>query len=224
MVPAVVTFDLFSALIDSRKGGSAVFQALADERGWPVDGAAVYGRWDALNKEAQRQCADWVPFAELSRGALADAYRDLGIDGDPSSDTERVLGSVSQWPLWPDVAEGLPRISREYPVGILSNVDDNILWRTRAAAFVDAGRVFTSQRLGAYKPAPEIYHRAQQRLSPLIHVATSPRDVQGAAAAGLTFVHLQRDGHHLDPRGPLPRHQAADLDDVATRLREIAQG
>jgi 2-haloacid dehalogenase len=37
-VPPLVTFDLFSALIDARLGASAVLDGLARARGWPVDG------------------------------------------------------------------------------------------------------------------------------------------------------------------------------------------
>ena len=48
----VVTFDLFSALIDSRSGGGAALSRLARTHGWSVDGRHVYDRWDALNKAA----------------------------------------------------------------------------------------------------------------------------------------------------------------------------
>lgn len=219
--PALVTFDLFSALIDSRSGGSLVFQALADTRGWPVDGAAVYALWDARNKAAQRDCAAWVPFAELARQALDGTYRELGIDGESAKDVERVLDSVGDWPLWPDVGDGLPAIAARYPVGILSNVDDDILRRTRAAAFVDASRALTSQRLSAYKPDPAIYHRARREFYPLVHVATSARDVRGALEAGLDTIRLRRDGHVLDPYGPVPAYQAGTLGEVALRLQEI---
>ncbi|MBB4934297.1 2-haloalkanoic acid dehalogenase type II [Lipingzhangella halophila] len=224
MVPAVVTFDLFSALIDSRAGGSEAFGELARERGWPVDGATLYAHWDARNKAAQRDCAQWATFAELSGRALGETYRELGISADATQDAERILASVSQWPLWPDVADGLARIGRDYPVGILSNVDDDILRRTRAASLVDPDRALTSQRLAAYKPGPEIYHRAERRFAPLVHVASSARDVQGALRAGTTMIHLRRPGHTLDPQGPEPPRSAENLDELAERLSEITRG
>jgi 2-haloacid dehalogenase len=51
-----VTFDLFSALVDSRTGGSRALQAVADHRGWPVSGEALYDEWDRQNKAAQKGC------------------------------------------------------------------------------------------------------------------------------------------------------------------------
>lgn len=222
MVPAVVTFDLFSALIDSRTGGSALFDAVARERGWPVGGARLYSEWDARNKAAQRDCTEWASFAELSRRALAGTYQALGLDGDADADAARVLESVAAWPLWPDVAEGLARLGARYPIGILSNVDDAVLRRTRAAPLVDPGRLLTSERLGAYKPHADIYLRAEQRFSPLVHVATSARDVQGAQQAGIAMIHLRRPGHEPAADAPAARHVAATMGEVADRLAEIA--
>jgi 2-haloalkanoic acid dehalogenase type II len=219
----VVTVDLFSALVDSRTGGSAVLAALAADRGWDVDGGTLYDRWDARNKASQRDLATWVPFAEHSRRALAAAYAELGLTADAGADAELLLRSVRDWPLWPDVGTGLGAVAARYRVGILSNVDDDVFARTRVAALVggpvDADAVWTSERLRAYKPAPEMYRRARERAGGrLTHVATSARDVRGALEAGLDVVRLRRPGHGLDPAGPRPAAEIADLHHVVTVL------
>jgi 2-haloacid dehalogenase len=219
----VVTFDLFSALVDSRTGGSAVFAELAAARGWEVDGGTLYDRWDARNKASQRDLATWVRFAEHSRRALTAAYAELGLSADAAADVELLLGSVGDWPLWPDVPTGLVAVAARYRVGILSNVDDDLFARTRVAALVggpvDADAVLTSERLHAYKPAPAMYQRARERAGgPLTHVATSARDVRGALEAGLDVVRLRRPGHALDPAGPRPAAEGGDLHDVLTVL------
>jgi 2-haloacid dehalogenase len=219
----VVTFDLFSALVDSRAGGSAVLGALAAARGWDVDGGTLYDRWDARNKASQRDLTRWVPFAEHSRRALAAAYADLGLTADAGADAEVLLGSVGDWPLWPDVEAGLAAVAARHRVGILSNVDDAVFARTRVAALVggsvDAGAVLTSERLRAYKPGPQVYRRARERAGgPLTHVATSARDVRGALEAGLDVVRLRRPGHALDPAGPRPAAEIGELHHVVTVL------
>ena len=210
----LVTLDLFSALVDSRTGGSA---ALARITGGP--GERLYDVWDAANKASQRDLSTWVPFAEHCRRALAVAYADLGVARDPDADTGRLLESVGDWPLWPDVPEGLPALAVRCRVGVLSNVDDAVFARTRVAPLVDDADVLTSERLRAYKPAPDIYLRARQRSGGrLVHVATSARDVRGALAAGIEVVRLRRPGHRLDPEGETPQVQAADLFEVARLL------
>ena len=210
----LVTLDLFSALVDSRTGGSA---ALARITGGP--GERLYDVWDAANKASQRDLSTWVPFAEHCRRALAVAYADLGVARDPDADTGRLLESVGDWPLWPDVPEGLPALAVRCRVGVLSNVDDAVFARTRVAPLVDDADVLTSERLRAYKPAPDIYLRARQCSGGrLVHVATSARDVRGALAAGIEVVRLRRPGHRLDPGGETPQVQAADLFEVARLL------
>jgi 2-haloalkanoic acid dehalogenase type II len=221
--PAVVTFDLFSALVDSRTGGSAAMARLAAARGWDVDAGALFGRWDAANKASQARRPTDASFAAHSTRAMAAVQAELGLAGDPADDAAFLLGSVGDWPLWPDVAAGLPAVAARYRVGILSNVDGDVLARTRVGALVggpvDADVVLTSERLGVCKPAPEIYRRARERAGGvLVHVATSARDVRGALEAGLDVVRLRRPGHALDPAGPRPPVEAADLHDLITAL------
>jgi 2-haloacid dehalogenase len=215
----LVTFDLFSALIDSRLGASAVLDGLAHARGWPADGGTVYDAWDARNKTSQRDEPEWIPFAEHCRRALAGTYAELGLSGEADEDVVILLRSVGDWPLWPDVAEGLPEIADRHRVGVLSNVDDDVFARTRVAELVGDDAVLTSERLRAYKPAPQIYLRARDQAGGrLVHVATSARDVRGALEAGIDVIRLRRPGHVLDPDGPQPQREAADLPELAALL------
>jgi 2-haloacid dehalogenase len=222
----LVTFDLFSALIDSRTGGSTVLGRLAADRGWAVDGERLYEEWDRRNKASQRDGPEWVPFAEHCRRALAATYAELHLSEDldlATGDAALLNRSVADWPLWPDVASQLPELARRYRVGVLSNVDDAIFARTRVAPLVDDAAVLTSERLRAYKPAPELYLRAVERAEgDLTHVATSARDVRGALEAGIRVVRLRRPGHQLDPAGPAPRSEASDVRGVGELLDGVA--
>lgn len=218
----IVTFDLFSALTDARRGGVAAFADLLDGRDAPVSPEQVYDVWDRRNKQAQAGTGPWASFRELSRRALASTYAELGVGGEPAADADRLLDGVGDWPLWPDVAPGLPAVAaRVAAVGILSNVDDDIVVTTRAYPLADPAWVLTSQRLGAYKPDPVIYHRARQRAGDLVHVATSARDVRGALEAGIRTVRLVRPGHRLDPDGPAPAVEITDVRDLPSALDAI---
>ena len=219
MTPTLVTFDLFSALIDSRTGGSRILASISAERRWGVDGERVYDEWDRRNKASQRDERGWIPFAEHCRHALMATYGDLGLSGPAVVDAAMLLGSVAGWPLWPGVAAGLAEIATRHRVGILSNVDDDVFARTKVAPLVSDDAVLTSERLRAYKPGAEIYRRARERAGgSLVHVATSARDVRGALEAGIDVVRLRRPGHHLDPDGPAPTREAADLAELGPLL------
>ena len=220
MPQTVVTCDLFSALLDSRSGATAVLAAL--DRRWPVPPSEVYDRWDATSKALQRDCVAWVPFAVLARQALTTTYDELGVAGAPEDDVRALLGSVGQWPLWPDVEPALAALREVARVGVLSNVDDALYAATRAAPLLDPALAMTSQRLQAYKPSPRLYRSARAELGPFVHVASSARDVRGSLEAGISVVRLVRPGHRLDPAGPVPDHvveSLAELPDVLPSIR-----
>jgi 2-haloacid dehalogenase len=215
----LVTFDLFSALIDSRTGASRILAGISAQRRWGIAGERVYDEWDRRNKASQRDEREWIPFAEHCRHSLMATYAALALAGPAVVDAAMLLGSVGGWPLWPGVATGLAEIGARHRIGILSNVDDDVFARTKVAALVADDAVLTSERLRAYKPAPEIYRRARERAGgELVHVATSARDVRGALEAGIDVIHLRRPGHELDRAGPVPDRTAADLDEVARLL------
>ncbi len=223
----IVTFDLFSAATDTRTGAGAVLGAIAAERGWGPSGPDLYDAWDRRNKALQRTARAPRTFAEISAEALRAAYDDLGLDPDAAAgDLDRLHASAGEWPLWPDVAAGLHAVAEVARVGLLSNVDDDLARRTRAAALVEPELLLTSQRLGAFKPDPEIYRRAVAVATPerLVHVAASARDVRGALEAGIAVVRLARPGHVVDPDGPRPPVQVDDARDLADAVRSLGEG
>jgi 2-haloacid dehalogenase len=222
---ALVTFDLFSALIDSRTGGSAAFAHLAARHGWDVAGTDLYDDWDARNKASQKDDAGpgWTPFADHCRRALTDTYAARGLAADPAEDTRLLLASLPEWPLWPDVAAALPVVARSHRVGVLSNVDDELFRRTRAAGLVDDDAVLTSERLRAYKPHRELYDRARAA-GVDVHVPASARDTRGALEAGLAVVRVRRPGHRVDPAGPQPQHEVSDLGELPAALAALGAG
>jgi 2-haloacid dehalogenase len=222
----IVTFDVFSALTDSRSGGSATLQSISEAHGWPITGPELYDRWDADNKESHHVVNGWLPFAELSALAMRATLSKLGLpDDNADSISSDLLDSMTDWPLWPDVsAESLGGIPAS-GLGLLSNIDDVLLAGTAAIrlGLFDHDLVVTSQRARAYKPAPALYQRAAELLGPFVHVASSARDVRGAVGAGVACIRLQRPGHSLDATGPAPKWTAESVKELG-QLVPLAAG
>ena len=74
---------------------------------------------------------------DVVRDAGADGaghrLRAPGVRGDAGTDIDELLASLGDWPLWPDVEKHLPALGRRYRIGVLSNVDDDLFGRIRAA-------------------------------------------------------------------------------------------
>jgi 2-haloacid dehalogenase len=219
---AFVTFDLFSALIDSRTGGAVALAEIGGRRGWRPSAEAIYDDWDARNKASQKSTTEWVPFAEHCRRALVDTYRVLDLRGDPGVDVAQLLASLPEWPLWPEVTAALTALRPSHRVGVLSNVDDALFARTKVAPLVDQADVLTSERLHAYKPDPQLYRRALAA-GVDVHVPASARDTRGALDAGMAVIRVRRPGHHVDPAGPQPGLEVADLDGLPAALAQLSK-
>jgi len=156
-----VTLDVFGALIDSRTGGSQVFDQIAGRQRWALRGQALYRSWDREHKRLQRECVRWEPFAALGRRALVQVLDEHRLRGDVDAAMTELWASLADWPLWPDVARGVPHLARAHRVGLLSNIDDALLARTRLASLAFApDLVITSERVRQYKPNPGLYHAA----------------------------------------------------------------
>ncbi len=216
-----VTLDVFSALVDSRTGACAIFDRIAAREHWPLGGEALYAAWDREHKRLQLECRRWQPFAVLGRQALEDVLEKHHLVGDVSLAMTELWASLGDWPLWPDVERGVHALVREHRVGVLSNVDDELLARTRVAGLpLTAELVITSERLRLYKPDPALYHAARTIAGPsFLHVAASARDVRGALEARIPCVRLVRPGHELDRAGPRPTREIRGIDDLAAQLR-----
>jgi 2-haloacid dehalogenase len=212
--PVRVTFDVYSALVDSRRGGTGAFVELARRRAWKADPEELFVRWDARNKALQGEITPFVSYRELARRALVDVCTELGLDVDASVDTEFLFSTIGRWPHFPDVPEGVGSVAERFPVALLSNIDDDLLARTNAGFAFE--RAVTSQQAHSYKPHEGIYRHAETVLgTPLLHVPASPRDVKGATDAGLEIVRINRPGQSF---GDESRRSGREIDD----LRELA--
>jgi 2-haloacid dehalogenase len=215
-----VSFDVYSALIDSRRGAGRTFSTVSRARGWPRDGEELYVGWDARNKSLHAQADGSESFRALATRAMAGLLTELEVEDDPSAVTDAVLADVGSWPTWPDVTDGLRSVATEHPIALLSNIDDDILGLTRFG--VDVPRWITSERAGAFKPSRRIYDFARAELGDdLVHVPASGRDVRGSLEAGLRIIRVVRPGYPVDASGPQPEQEIDDLRELPSLLRAL---
>jgi 2-haloalkanoic acid dehalogenase type II len=167
-----VLFDLFSALLDSG--------ALWSE----VAGSAELGaRWREESSRIAYSAGSYRPFVET----VAEAARVAGVP--PARAPDLLRGISTRLAPWPEAPDVLRRLRERVRIGVVTNCSEELGQLVAARVGVAFDVVVTAERAGAYKPRPEPYLLALQRLgvepARSLFVAGSPSDIDGAHGAGM---------------------------------------
>jgi len=167
-----VLFDLFTALLDSQPLWGDV-----------AGSAAVGAQWRAESSRIAYAAGPYRPFVDT----VAQAACLAGVPPTRAVDLLRRMGEeLRPWPEAPRVLRGLRERVR---IAVVTNCSEELGRRAAACVGVDFDTVVTAEAAGAYKPQPEPYTLALDRLDvePLraLFVAGSPSDIAGARGAGM---------------------------------------
>jgi 2-haloacid dehalogenase len=134
---------------------------------------------------------------------LAESFRRIGASlGVEVSDewAGRLGASVPSWPAFPDSADALASLAKDYKLIIVSNVHREGFAASNVRLGVTFDRIITAEDVGAYKPAANHFKALDAALAELnvprerlIHVAQSLlHDHVPAKRYGLTSVWINR--------------------------------
>jgi len=189
----VVTFDCYGTLIDWESGISTAFSdaALADAR--PLDRTQIVKAYAELEPIAEAG-----PYRRY-RDVLTETAQRVADRLGWSLSRERARFLAESLPGWQPFADTNPALERlaaaGYRLGILSNVDDDLLAGTRRHFTVTFDLIVTAQRVGSYKPAHGHFTEARLRLEGKrwLHAAQSYfHDVVPAHALGIPIAWINR--------------------------------
>jgi FMN phosphatase YigB (HAD superfamily) len=138
----------------------------------------------------------------------------------PEARAGSLAASLPYWIPFPDTTPALARHSRAgYQLGILSNVDDDLLEETRRHFTVPFDLIVTAQQVGSYKPADGHFTTARERIGDRrwLHAARSHfHDVAPGRRLGVPVAWINRAG---ETRGePRPDRELATLTELADWL------
>jgi 2-haloalkanoic acid dehalogenase type II len=214
----VITFDCYGTLIDWETGISAAFTSAAAADGRVLDRRQVLEAYaeiePAVEAEAYRRYRD-----VLTETAQRVAER-LGWH----LSEERAAFLPDSLPAWEPFNDTNPALERlagaGYTLGILSNVDDDLLAGTRRHFRVSFDLLVTAQQVGSYKPAHGHFRVARQRIGARrwLHAAQSYfHDVVPARALGIPTAWINRKAERA-PDGGRADHEFRTLTELADWL------
>jgi 2-haloalkanoic acid dehalogenase type II len=197
----VVTFDCYGTLIDWERGIRNAFAAEAVKIGRPVDTAAAVRLYVEIEREVEQ--GPYRPYREVLAETARRVAARLGWPL-PSGRAGFLAESLPAWPQFPDVNPALRRlVAAGYRLGILSNVDDDLLAWSRRHLMAMFEIIVTAQQVRSYKPAHGHFlaARALIRELPWLHAAQSYfHDVVPCAALEIPVAWINRKREA--PAGP----------------------
>jgi 2-haloalkanoic acid dehalogenase type II len=189
----VITFDCYGTLIDWEGGISAAFAAAAAAEARQLDQTQVLRAYAEI--EPQVEAETYRRYREV----LTETARRLAERFGWPLSRERAQflpDSLPSWQPFPDTNRALQRLQAAgYRLGILSNVDDDLLAGSRRHLTAAFDVIVTAQQVGSYKPAHGHFTEARQRLGDgrWLHAAQSYfHDVIPARALGIPVAWINR--------------------------------
>ena len=189
----IITFDCYGTLIDWEAGISSAFARAAAAEARQLDRTQMLKAYAEIEPGVEA-----APYRRYRDVLTETAQRVAERLGWPLS-RERAHFLAESLPGWPAFADTNPALERlaaaGYSLGILSNIDDDLLAGTRRHFTVAFDLIVTAQQVGSYKPAHGHFTEARQRLGDKrwLHAAQSYfHDVVPARAMGIPVAWINR--------------------------------
>jgi len=214
----IVTFDCYGTLIDWEGGIADAFLRAAREDGVTLNRDEILRAYALIEPVVERERF------RLYRDVLTEtAFRVAHALGWPLA-YERgtfLVTALTSWKPFPDTNPALERLRNAgYKLGILSNVDDNLIASTRKHFTVDFDLVITAEQVHSYKPADAHFLTARQRIGDArwLHAAQSNfHDVVPCNALGIPSAWVNRK-NEAPLAGGTPTYEVSDMAGLAELL------
>ncbi len=219
MRPAAILFDVNETLLDM----SALDPLFADAFG----DKGVRRTWFSqtiANAMSATILGTYADFGTLAKAALEMTARRRGVAIDPER-VRRILRGVLALPPHGDVPAGLTRLRDDgFRLAVLTNSTVEAVETQLENAHLrhNFSAVFSADTVRRFKPAPEAYAMASERLGvdprDLLLVAAHDWDIAGAMRAGYRTAFVARHGTALNPLDAPPAFVAPDVRALAEHI------
>ncbi len=214
----VITFDCYGTLIDWESGIATAFLDAAAPDG------VTFTRDDILRAyadvEHRVQAEGYRSYREILRDTAVRVAKALSWPITPER-AGFLADTLPSWQPFPDTNPALERlVAAGCRLGILSNIDDDLLAETRKHFTVDFDIVVTAQQVRSYKPGRAHFLTARELIgrSRWLHAAESNfHDVIPTNALGIDNAWINRQRQPELPGGT-PKFKFDDLEGLANAI------
>jgi 2-haloalkanoic acid dehalogenase type II len=210
----VVTFDCYGTLIDWEKGIRKAFHnAILRTGGDPGLESKASETYEEEERRVEKEKPHLLYRDVLSKTSLAVA-RKIGWKLS-EADSTFLARELPNWTPFPDTNPSLARLARKHTLGILSNVDNDLLSGT-VRHFTSPFEIkVTAENVRSYKPAFGHFEEARRIIGDRswVHVAGSRyHDIEPAVKLGIQAVWVNRK--NARPTGNYSEKQVSEVKDL----------
>jgi len=217
----VITFDCYGTLIDWEKGiRNAFHNAILKTGGDPGLESKASEAYEEEERRVEKENPHILYRDVLSKTSLAVA-RKIGWNL-PEAESTFLARELPNWTSFPDTNPSLAKLARKHTLGILSNVDNDLLSRTVRRFTSPFEIMVTAENVRSYKPAFGHFEEARRIIGDRswVHVAGSQyHDIEPAVKLGIKAVWVNRKN-----AGPTRNYsekqvsEVKDLNELVNRL------
>ncbi|MEK6300899.1 MAG: HAD-IA family hydrolase [Acidobacteriota bacterium] len=210
-----ITFDCYGTLIDWERGIVSAFQSEAARNGVNLERAAIVNAYHV--EEPIVESGEFRSYRKVLGETALRVAGQLGWILEAGREAF-LAASLPHWQPFADTNTALERLARRFKLGILSNVDDDLIAETRRHFTVDFDLIITAQQVRSYKPSHAHFKTALARLEGkrLLHAAQSYfHDVVPCSELGIPVAWVNRKNELADVGGPRPTFEVRTLSELA---------
>lgn len=217
----VITFDCYGTLIDWETGiRNAFHRAMSQTRASPGLESEAFELYEEQERRVEREKPHLLYRDVLGKTSL-NVARKIGWKLS-EAESKFLVKELPTWTPFPDTNPSLARLSRKHTLGILSNVDNDLLAGTLKHFTSPFEIIVTAENVRSYKPASAHFEEARRIIGERswVHVAASRyHDIEPAARLGIKAVWVNRKkARSTSHYSKAEVWEVNDLDELARRL------
>ncbi len=211
----VITFDCYGTLIDWETGIRNAFRSAMLRTGASQGlESKAFELYEEEERRLERERPHLLYRDVLSKTSLSVA-RKIGWKLSEAESTF-LAKELPTWTPFPETNPSLAKLSTEHTLGILSNVDNDLLAGT-IKHFTSPFEIrVTAENVRSYKPASRHFEEARRIIGnrPWTHVAASQyHDIEPAMQLGIKAVWVNRRGAH--PAHDYSKRNVSEVKDLS---------
>jgi len=222
---SAITFDCYGTLVDWEAGITGFLNEILREKGATANIPEVVRAREDIDFEMVQ--GPYKPYKEILRMSLKETFNRFQL-AYKDQDGERLVQSVPTWPIFKETNIALERLAGKHRLGIISNIDKDIIEKTKTNLGVQFAITVTAEEAGSYKPTSVPFQLALKKLgtkpSSILHVSSGFRyDIPPAHRLGFKTAWVNRKSEPAPP-GERADHEFKNLSQLAEFVeRQLAE-